>query len=77
MRVGVQGHSYGGVPEELLDKLLVDPSAKKQRGAGVPQVVEADLGQAFSRRGLKERLTRFSAFIGVPTPEAKIRPSSL
>ena len=46
MRIGVQGHGYGGVPEKLLHDLGMHPSAKEQRGAGVPEVMEAYLWQA-------------------------------
>ena len=42
MGVGVQGYSYGGVPEKLLDKLVVEAFANQQCGAGVPEVVEAN-----------------------------------
>ncbi len=34
------------MPEKLLDDLGLDFAAKKQRGAGVTQVVEAYLGQS-------------------------------
>jgi len=53
MRIGVQGHGYGGVSEKLLHYLRVHAPAKEQRGAGVSEVMEAHLGQA-SR--LQERL---------------------
>ena len=46
MRIGVQGHRYGRVSKELLDEFRMDPTAKKQRGAGVSEVVEADLWQS-------------------------------
>src|SRR5687767_6702196 len=42
--IGVQGLRYGGVPEKLLDILGVDVTAEHQRGARVPEVVEADRG---------------------------------
>ena len=41
--VGVRAQRlcYGGVPKELLDVLGVDVTAEQQRGARVPEVVEA------------------------------------
>ncbi len=43
MGVGVQGDRYGGVTKHLGDYLRVDVAGEQQRGAGVPEVVEADL----------------------------------
>src|SRR5215210_3101539 len=37
--VGVEGDRYGGVAEELLHDLGVDPSREEQRSAGVPEIV--------------------------------------
>ena len=45
MRIGVQGHGYGGVSQELLHELGMDASSQEQGGAGVPEVVEAYFGQ--------------------------------
>jgi hypothetical protein len=41
MRVGIQGHGYGGVTQKLLDELRVYASAQEQGGASVTQIVEA------------------------------------
>ncbi len=41
MGVDVQGDAHAGVPEELLHELGVDAPAEQQRGARVPEVVEA------------------------------------
>ncbi len=49
--VGVEGYGNGRVAQELLHKLSVDAPAEKDRGAGVPQVVEADLGQPRALKG--------------------------
>jgi hypothetical protein len=40
--IGVQGLRYGGVPKKLLDLLGVYVPAEQQRGARMPEVVEAD-----------------------------------
>ncbi len=45
MRVGVQGHGYGSVPQKLLNELWVGALRKQQGSAGVPEVVEADVRQ--------------------------------
>jgi hypothetical protein len=41
--IGVQGNGYGGVSRKLLDELGVGVLGEKQRGAGVPEVVEAQV----------------------------------
>ena len=46
MRVGVQGHNYRGVPQELLHELGVDTPTQEQRGAGVTETVKPYLRQA-------------------------------
>ena len=43
MRVGVKGDGYGGVAEHLGDYLRVDAFAQEKRGAGVPEVMEAQV----------------------------------
>ena len=43
MRVGVQGHGDSGMTEEFLHDLGVYAPAQEQRGARMPEVVEADL----------------------------------
>jgi hypothetical protein len=63
--VGVEGYGDGGVSEHLGDDLGVDVPRQQERGAGVPQVVEAGVGgepgaleepgeRAFA--GLRERI---------------------
>ena len=47
MRVGVEGDGYGGVAEHLGYYLRVDAFADEQRGAGVAEIVKA---QVFSYR---------------------------
>jgi hypothetical protein len=70
--VGVQGHRYGRVPEELLDELRVDPSAQEQRGARVPDVVETDVGQASL---LEERLEgTLDQVLGVQGRSRRVTP---
>jgi hypothetical protein len=44
MRVGIERDDYGGVPEHLRDYLGVDALGERQRGAGVVQIVEAEVG---------------------------------
>lgn len=51
--VGVEGDADVGVPEHLGDDLRVDALREQQGGAGVPQVVEANVRQP---RLLEERL---------------------
>jgi hypothetical protein len=75
--VGVQSYSYGCVSKELLYELGVNVTAQEQGGTGVPEVVEAYLGQS----GLLEK--RFEGpfyevfgVTGVPTLVEKIRPWS-
>ncbi len=41
--MGVQGNSYGSVSHELLDELVAGALGEEQRGAGVPEVVEAQV----------------------------------
>jgi hypothetical protein len=43
VRVGVKGHTYGSVPQQLLHHLGVYAAPEQGRGAGVPEVVETDL----------------------------------
>jgi hypothetical protein len=43
--VSIQRDRDGGVPEHLGDDLRVYALRQQQRGAGVPEVVEADLRQ--------------------------------
>ncbi len=59
MGVRVEGDGYGGVAEHLGDYLRVDVFAQKQRGAGVLEVVEA---QVFPDAG-----ARLDAFEGAVT----------
>ena len=40
----IEGDRCGGVAEELLDNLGVDPSREEQRSAGVTEVVKPDPG---------------------------------
>ena len=73
--VGVQRLRYGGVPQELLDVLGVDVAGEQQRGAGVPEIVEADAAGSPARfsSALNERTTlRWDR--GVPTLEGNTRP---
>ena len=78
MRVAVERHGYGGVPEEVLDQFRVDAASQKQGSARVPEIVPADRGEspARLRSGLKWRLTMFWASSGVPLPVAKTSPKS-
>src|SRR5215213_2601151 len=48
--VDVKGDAYGGVAEHLGDDLGVHVLGEQQRGAGVAEVVEADLGQVGLRQ---------------------------
>ena len=41
--MGVQGNGYGSVSHELLDELGAGVLGEEQRGAGVPEVVEAQI----------------------------------
>ncbi len=41
MTVDVEGKSYIGVAQKLLNELGIYPLFQQERGAGVPQVVEA------------------------------------
>jgi hypothetical protein len=53
VRVGLEGDGYGSVPEHLGHYLWVDVLDEQQRGACVPEVVEAYLWQS---RPLEQRL---------------------
>jgi hypothetical protein len=53
--IGVEGDGYGSVPEHLGYYLWVDVLSEQERGARMPEVVEADLRQS---RPLQERLER-------------------
>jgi hypothetical protein len=78
MAVSVQRYGYGGVAQELLNKLGVNTFQEKQRGACVPEVVEADVGRpAFFSNGTNERCLRLDGLIGVPPFVVKTRPWSL
>ena len=59
MRIGVEGHGYRGVAQEFLHQLGVYAAAEQERGACVPEVVEAGPpgNPARFRSGLKRRLT--------------------
>ena len=46
MRVAIKSDGYGGVPEKMLYEFRVDAAPQKQRGAGVPEIVPADRGEA-------------------------------
>jgi hypothetical protein len=41
--VDVEDDGYGGVTEHLGDHLCVDAFPQEQRGAGVPEIVEAQI----------------------------------
>jgi hypothetical protein len=74
MRVGIEGHSYGGVPKELLHKLRMTP----RPSSSVAQVCRRSWNHisgrpAFLSNGLKDRFTRFSGLVSMPTLVAKIR----
>jgi hypothetical protein len=43
--VGVERYRHCGVAQELLDELGVGSFTEQQRGARVPEVVEADVGE--------------------------------
>jgi hypothetical protein len=69
VRVGVEGDGYGGVPEHVRDDLGVNVLGEQERGARVPEAVEAYLRQPGPlEQGLEavrgnvaavQRLTRF------------------
>jgi hypothetical protein len=42
VRVPIEGHGYGSVPEEVLDQFRVYAAPQKWRGARVPEVMTAD-----------------------------------
>jgi hypothetical protein len=53
--VGVQGDGYAGMPQHLGDNLRVDVLREQQRGARMPKIVKAYLGQARPlEQGLEE-----------------------
>jgi hypothetical protein len=45
MAVGIQGDGYACAPQHLRDNLGVDVLGEQQRGARVPEIVKAYLGQ--------------------------------
>ena len=45
MAVGIQGNGDAGMPQQLRDNLGVDVLGEQQRGARVPEIVKAYLGQ--------------------------------
>jgi hypothetical protein len=49
VRVGIQSHGYGCVPQKLLDEFRVGALRKQQGSAGVSEVVEADVRQPGAR----------------------------
>ena len=53
VRITIEGHGYGGVPEQVLDQFRVDATPQEQGCAGVPEVVPADRGEACA---VEERL---------------------
>ena len=57
MRIPVEGHAYGGVPEEVLDKFRVDSSPEEQRGARVPEI-SSQRTQWYKGAGLTEQSGR-------------------
>ena len=75
MRIGVQGHGDGRVSQKLLHELGMDTPYQEQGSAGVPEVVEAYLGQTgLLQEWLVGPVTRFSGLTGVPTLVEKTRP---
>ena len=66
MRVGVQGHRYGRVSQELSDLLGVHVSTQEQGEASMPEIVEADgRSPARSKSSMKDRCLRLEGFMGV------------
>ena len=61
VRVGVKGEADVRVPEELLHELRVYPLGEEQRRAGVPEVVEAHVGQPRFR---EDRLEGAPVYVG-------------
>ncbi len=59
MAVQVHRDPDAGVSQKGLDELGMYPLREQHRGAGVPQVVEADIGQA---RPLQQRLEAAPVF---------------
>src|SRR5215204_5559610 len=58
VRVSVQGHRYRGVPQKLLNELWMSALREQQGGAGVPEVMEADVRQSGPpQKGLEGAVT--------------------
>ncbi len=53
VRVAVEGHGYRGVPEKMRYEFRVDAASRQEGSAGVPEIVQANGGEA---RVLKEQL---------------------
>jgi hypothetical protein len=62
--VDVQRHADGAVPEALLHHLRVNALQEEQRGVGVPQRVERDVGQPGAREELCWLLRSSVPFLG-------------
>jgi hypothetical protein len=75
VRVRVEGDRYGGVAEEHLDDLGVDSSREEQGGAGVTEVVKADLRRPSPLQQRLERAgQRLCLSSGVPVSVVETRP---
>ena len=49
VRISIERHGDGRVPEEFLDVFGVDALGEQQRGAGVPEVMQGYARQARAR----------------------------
>ncbi len=75
--LGVEGYSYGRMPQHLRDDLRVHILKQQYGSGGVPQLVNVIFGNpARCRSGVRDRLRKFVGLMSVPLLVQKTRPFS-